>query len=142
MRFQSGTQVARTASFRDSGSSAARWSSVVMLIRHLLQPIHVLTVDGLLDGNVRHRSSRRRAVPVLDARRKPDHVPGSNLLFRAAPLLHEAKARRDEKGLADRMRVPSRAGAGLERDVPAGDPRWSSRGKERVNPNRAREVLG
>ena len=74
--------------------------------------------------------------------RKPDHVPGSNLLFRAAPLLHEAKARRDEKGLADRMRVPSRAGAGLEGDVPAGDPRRSSRGKERVNPNRAREVLG
>src|SRR3954462_6377121 len=99
--------------------------AAILFVANLLQPIHVLAVDGLLDGDVGYGGGGRRAVPVLDARREPDHVAGPDLLLRAAPLLHPAGTRRDDEGLSDGMRVPSRAGAGLEGDVPARHPRRS-----------------
>src|SRR5215210_7871526 len=83
--------------------------AAILLVADLLQPIHVLAVDGLLDGDVCHGGGGRRAVPVLDARREPDHVAGPDLLLRAAPLLYPPEARRDDEGLSDRVRVPSRA---------------------------------
>src|SRR5215207_2038794 len=115
--------------------------TAILLVADLLQPIYVLAVDGLLDGDVCHGGGGRRAVPVLDARREPDHVAAPDLLLRAAPLLHEAEARRDDEGLSDGMRVPSRAGARLEGDVPARHPRRSGRGQHGIDPHRACEVV-
>src|SRR3954465_16029861 len=116
--------------------------AAILFVPNLLQPIHVLAVDGLLlDGDVGHGGGGRRAVPVLDARREPDHVAGPDLLLRAAPLLHPAETRRDDKGLSDGMRVPSRAGAGLEGDVPSRHPRRSGGWEHRIDPNRSCEVL-
>src|SRR3954468_13813137 len=46
--------------------------AAILFVANLLQPIHVLAVDGLLlDGDVGHGGGGRRAVPVLDARREP-----------------------------------------------------------------------
>src|SRR3954467_14351509 len=88
--------------------------AAILFVANLLQPVDVLAVDGLLDGDVGHGGGGRRAVPVLNAWRKPDHVARPDLLLRAAPLLHPAEARHDDKGLSDRVCVPSRARAGLE----------------------------
>src|SRR5215207_5437215 len=115
--------------------------AAILLVADLLQPILVLAVDGLPDGEVCHGGGGRRAVPVLNAWRKPDHVAGPDLLLQAAPLLHEAEARRDDEGLSDGMRVPSRAGARLEGDVPARHPRRSGRGEHGIDPHRACEVV-
>ena len=41
----------------------------------------------------------RRPVPVLHARREPDHVTGVDLLDRAALLLNPAAAGRDDERL-------------------------------------------
>src|SRR3954454_10156411 len=77
--------------------------ATILFVANLLQPVDVLTVDGLLDGDVGHGGGGRRAVPVLDARRKPDHVARPDLLLRATPLLHPAEAQRDDEGLSDRV---------------------------------------
>ena len=51
-------------------------SAGVLLVADLLHPVDGLAVERFLDGDVRHRRGRRRAVPVLLAGREPDHVAG------------------------------------------------------------------
>ena len=86
----------------------------------MLQPIDDLAVELLLDGDMRHGRGRRGTVPVLLARREPDHVAGMDLLDRAALPLDPAAAGRDDEGLAQRVGVPRRPGPGLERDAGTG----------------------
>ena len=50
----------------------------VLLVADLFQPVHVLATSRSCQGDVRHGGGRRRAVPVLDARRTPDDVAGAN----------------------------------------------------------------
>jgi hypothetical protein len=69
----------------------------------------------------------RGPVPMLLAGRNPDHVARPDFLDRPAPALHPAAAGRHDQGLAERMRVPCRARAGLEGDA----------GAERTRPERA-----
>ena len=76
-----------------------------------------LAVELFLDGDVGHGRGRRGAVPVLLARREPDDIAGPDLLDRAALALDPAAAGRDDQRLAERMRVPGGAGAGLEGDA-------------------------
>ena len=95
-----------------------------------------------LDGDVRHGRGRRGAVPVLLARREPDHVARPDFLDRAAPALRPAAAGRHDQGLAQRVRVPCRAGAGLERDAGAAHARRSGRLEQRIDAHRAGEPLG
>ena len=64
----------------------------------------------------RHRRGWRRAVPMLLAGRNPDHVARPDLLYRPAPALCTAAARRHDQRLPQRVRMPGRAGARLERD--------------------------
>src|SRR5262249_36229009 len=75
------------------------------------------SVELFLNGNVRHGRGCRGAVPVLLTRREPDHVTGPDFLDRAAPALGQAAASRHDQGLAQRVGVPRRPSAGLERDT-------------------------
>src|SRR6476646_8468667 len=81
-------------------------SGLVLLVTHMLHPVHHLAVFLFLNGDVRHGRRRRSAMPVLLARRKPDHVTGPNFLYRPAPPLRAAAARSDDESLTQRMRMP------------------------------------
>src|SRR5262245_26838733 len=87
----------------------------VLLVGDLLHPVDGLAVQPFLNCGVRHRRRRARAVPVLFVRRKPDHVALPKLLDGTAPSLSETAARSDDEGLPQRMRVPRRSRAWLER---------------------------
>ena len=80
-------------------------------------------------------------VPVLLTGRNPDHVSGADLVDGVTPPLDAADARRDDQDLAARMRVPRRAGAGLERDGAATGVRGVARLEQHLDANVAREVL-
>ena len=83
----------------------------------------------------------RRAVPVLLARREPDHVAGPDFLDRPALALRPAAAGRHDQRLAQRVRVPRGPGARLEGDAGAGDARRIGRLEQRIDPNRAGEPI-
>ena len=110
-----------------------------MLIAHLLHPVDNLAIERFLNGNVRHRGRRCGAVPVFLAGRKPHHVAGSDFFDRGAPALYQPRAGGDDQSLAERMRVPGRARAGLERDAGAADARRIGRLEQRVDTDRAGE---
>ena len=63
------------------------------------------------------------AVPVLDARRRPHDVTGTDRLAFAAFLLHPAAARGHDQHLSVRVRVPGGTRAGLEADDGRGEMR-------------------
>src|SRR5205814_1977961 len=101
--------------------NAARAESLaVLFVSDVLHPLDHLAVELLLDCDVGHGRGRRGTVPVLFARRKPDHVPRPDFLDRAAPPLCAAAAGRHDQRLAQRVGVPRRPGAGLERDTITG----------------------
>src|SRR5438477_4641227 len=90
---------------------------LVLLVGDLLHPVDNLAVEPLLYGDMCHGRGGQCAMPMLFARRAPDHVAGPDDLDRAAPALHEAAARRDDERLTERMRVPITARAWLDRYV-------------------------
>ena len=75
---------------------------------------------------------------MLFARRNPDDVAGPDFFFRTALALHPAMTRRDDERLAERMRVPRGARAGLEGDDAAANPRRSAAPERQVDPDRRR----
>src|SRR5437016_14544092 len=87
-----------------------------------------------------HRGCRRRAMPMLDAGRTPDHIAGSDFLDQPAPALRPPNAGGDDQSLAKGVRMPIGVGAGLERDARAGDTRWIGRLEQRINSYRSSEV--
>src|SRR5256885_4971742 len=101
-----------------------------------------LAVELLLDGEMGHRIGWRCSVPVLDAGRCPHHVPRPDLLERTAPPLHATDPRRHDQGLTERMRVPRAPSERLEGHVRARGARRRVHGEERVDTDRAGEVLG
>src|SRR4051812_22046189 len=113
----------------------------ILLVRHLLKPLDHPAVEPLLNRDVRHRRRLRRAMPVLLARRKPDDVAGTDLFDRASPSLREAAAGGDDERLPERMRVPRRPRAGLERHVGARDARGIRRSKQRIDAHGAGEPV-
>src|SRR5947199_10634202 len=94
---------------------------LVLFAPDLLHPGAGLAAEVFLDCDVSHGGGRRRAMPVLLARRAPDDVARSNHFDRTTPALHEPAAGRDDQGLTQRMGVPCGPGAWLKRD--AGSPR-------------------
>jgi hypothetical protein len=90
----------------------------VLFVSDLFHPIDDLAVELVLNRNMHHGSSRRSPVPVLLAGREPDHIARADLFDRSAFTLGPAAARRDDKRLPERVRMPSRARAGLESYAP------------------------
>jgi hypothetical protein len=66
-------------------------------------------VERLCNCDMAHRGGRSRAVPMFLARREPDDVTGADFLDRSAVALRPAPTGRDDKGLVERMRMPSGA---------------------------------
>ena len=79
---------------------------------------------------------------MLLTRRDPDHVTRPDFLDRAAPALRPAAAGRHDQGLAQRVGVPCRPSAGLERDTGAERAGWMGRLEQGVNAYGAGKVLG
>src|SRR5579875_1757193 len=75
---------------------------------------HVLTPGrlALAHGEMRHQPVRSRTVPVPLATRRDDAFAWSEGEYRAASGLDPGLAFGDVEGLADRVRVPGRAGTG------------------------------
>src|SRR3954463_5430026 len=94
----------------------SRASTLVLLVADLLHPLDRLAVERLLDGDVRHPRRRSRAVPVPLFRRAPDHVARTYLDLRPALALHPPAPLCDNERLPERVPVPGRARARLERD--------------------------
>jgi len=83
------------AAFRRSGRLRC-----VLRIGDRLEPSHVLAVERFLHGQVFHGVIWRGAMPMLFARREPDHVTGPDLLDGATPTLRETAASGYDQGLA------------------------------------------
>lgn len=125
--------------WKDSPSDTK--SPAVLLVGDPLQPLRHSAVHVFRDGDVRHARGRRGAVPVLHAGRDPDDVAWADLLDRAALPLHPAQPGRHDQHLAERVRVPGRAGARLEGDESAGRTRRGVRREQAVDAHRSGEVL-
>jgi hypothetical protein len=120
------------------GSSSV--SSAVLLVANLFHPLNVLPVNLLLNGYMRHTIGGGRAMPVFHARRCPYDITRLDLLLFTTLLLHPACAGSHDQGLAERMRVPCRASAGLERDAERAC--GIARLEQGINPYTASEILG
>src|SRR6266567_1238779 len=92
----------------------AAQSALVLLVTDLFHPVDNLPVELFLNGDVRHGRGRGSPMPVLLARREPDHITGSNLLDRSPFALNPAAASRDDESLTERMPVPCSPRARLE----------------------------
>src|SRR4030095_6340911 len=115
--------------------------AIELFVGHLLHPVDRLAIERLGDGDMRHTRRRRCAMPVFLTRQNPDDIAGPDVLLGAALYLHPAQAGGDDQGLAQRMSVPSRAGAGLESHDRAADAGRSSALKGHVDPDSACEIL-
>src|SRR6516225_10445187 len=124
-----------------SRRSGDLWSIAVLLVGHLLHPLHGFAIEFFLYRNVCHRSIWCSAVPVLHPRRNPDNIALSNLLDRTSPLLNPACALRHDQDLTERMRMPCAARTGLERNFPATCARWIASRKQLLNLYGPGEVL-
>src|SRR6476646_1531639 len=116
-------------------------SGLVLLVTHVLHPVHYLAVFLFLNGDVRHGRRRRSSMPVLLTRREPDYVAGPDFLDGAVPALRAAAARCDNKSLAERVRVPCRPCSRLKGYAGALNKGRIGRLKKRVNPHRASEPV-
>src|SRR6476660_2844061 len=72
---------------------------VVLFVADLLHPLNWTSIQRLLNGDMRHRRRRRRAMPMLFTGRDPHHVAGPEFLYGAAPTLHPAEAECDDQRL-------------------------------------------
>src|SRR5687767_9240916 len=108
----------------------------------MLHPVDSLAIERFLNGDMGHRRGGRRAMPMFLARREPGHVSGADLLNGPTLTLNQAVAGRDDQGLAQRMRVPRGAGAGLEGHARAADAGRVAGLEEWIDPDGASEPVG
>ena len=105
-----------------------------MFVADLLHPIDNLAIELFLNGDVRHGRGRRSPMPVLLARREPDHIAGPDFLDGSSLALNPAAARRDDESLTERMRVPCGPRARLKRYAGALNKRRFRCLKQRIDP--------
>src|SRR5687768_12143458 len=129
-----------------SETSASLWltparTSFVLFCGHVFQPIHGLAIELFLDSDVGHRRGGRRTVPVLLAWRNPYDVPGPDLLDGSAPTLRATDTGRHNQRLTQRVRVPCRPGARLERHARTGRAGGRRRVEQRIDADSSCEPL-
>src|SRR5215469_10798391 len=78
----------------------------VFLVGDFFHPVDNFAVAFFLNGDVRHGSCRRRAMPMLLAGREPDNVTGPDLFDRTAPALRPATAGHNDESLTERPDEP------------------------------------
>jgi hypothetical protein len=113
-----------------------------LIVANFFEPFGGFPAESFLNCDVRHGCRRGGAMPVFLARRKPDDIAGENFLDRTAVALGPAAASSDDKRLSERMRVPSRPGAGSECDVGACNTSRIDGLKKSFDLDVAREVFG
>ena len=87
----------------------------VFIISYRLEPNHTAIAFIISDGDVRHLTFRRRAVPVLDVGLTDDCVTFVDRFDGLAFFLINPLAVDDEQSLSRRMRVPIASSTRLER---------------------------
>src|ERR1700683_698631 len=107
---------------------------MVLFVADLFHPVDNLTVLLFLNGDVRHGRGGRGPMPVLLARREPDHVTRPDLLDGSAPTLGPAAASRDDESLTERMGMPRSPRTRLEGDAGALHKCRIGRLKKRIDP--------
>jgi hypothetical protein len=117
-------------------------SVAILIVGDLFHPLDHLTVEILLNGDMRHGGGWRRAMPMLLARREPDHIAGMNLFNQTDLALHPPATGCDHQGLTQRVSVPCCSSAGLERDTGTGRACRSVCLKQRVNAHQAGKPVG
>src|SRR4051812_37409289 len=80
-------------------------------------------------------------MPMFLAGLEPNHISRTDLFDRSSFVLHPAEAEGDNQRLAERMRVPGGAGAGLEGDGCAGYSRRRGHRDEWIDPYCAGEPV-
>src|SRR6516164_7342178 len=113
----------------------------IFLIADLFQPLDDLAVERLLDGNVAHAGRRRRPVPMLFTGRAHDHIASADFLLGPAPTPHPPATGGNDQPLTQRVGMPSRAGAGFERNQRGGDARRIGCLEQRVDPHITGEIF-
>src|SRR3569623_838518 len=114
---------------------------LVLFVADSFLPIDGFAVELFLYGDVGHGRVGCGAMPMLLTRRTPDHVAWPNFLFRAALALYPPAPDGDNQGLPERMGMPGRPGAGLERDARAHRARRVGGLNQRVDTYGAGEVF-
>ena len=94
--------------------------SPVLLIAHVFHPLDHFAVEVFLNGDMSHCGRRRRAMPMLFVRRKPDDIARMDFLDRPALTLRPAETRDDDQCLTEWMRMPRGSRTRLERNACAG----------------------
>src|SRR5579862_7507565 len=105
---------------------------LILFVADFLHPLDYLAVFLFLNGDVRHGRARCGPMPVLFAWREPNHITRADFLDRPAPTLRPAAPGRYDESLTERMRVPCRPRAGLERHTGALHKRRIRRLKKRI----------
>ena len=118
------------------------WTGQVLIVADLFEPVDGFAVELFLDGDVGHGGVGSGAVPMFFAGREPDHVAGADFFDGAAPVLGPAAAGGDDQRLAERVRVPGGACAGLEGDAGSDGAGRGGRVEEAIDAHGAGEVIG
>jgi hypothetical protein len=63
-------------------------SLAILVVGDLFHPVDDFTVERFLNGDMRHSCCWSCAMPMLLARRKPEHIAGMNFFNRTAIALH------------------------------------------------------
>src|SRR5260370_1106847 len=113
----------------------------ILFVADLFHPVDHFAVALFLNGDVGHGRGGRSPMPVLLAGREPHDVTRANFFERTSPALCEAAARRDDKGLAERMGVPCGAGTWFEGNAGTLNKRRIGRLKKRIDPHGASEPV-
>ena len=71
-------------------------SGPILFVADFFQPVNGFALELFLNGNVRHRRSRRGAMPMFFAWCETDYVTGPNFFDGAAPVLRAPATSRDD----------------------------------------------
>ena len=114
----------------------------VLFFTDRLQPRHRRSVQRLGNSEVGHGRLGCCTVPVALVRLEEHHVAGMDLLNWAALSLHLPQPGDDDNRLAEWMKMPVRARARFECDVPGPHVRGRLRVSQAVNAYGASEPIG